>query len=66
MGDILFIIVLTTLIFASIVLIYMAARRDSSTQNSTGHKNESELKVLRRMSDIKKSTKESDGDNSEV
>jgi len=66
MSDILIVIVVAIVTLTAFVLIFIAAHGDSNTKNSTEHKNEAELKVRRRISEIKKSTKEPDGDDDEV
>jgi len=66
MNDILIVIVVAIVTLVVFVLIFIAARRDSNTINSTEHKNEAELKVRRRISENKKPKKELGEDDSKV
>lgn len=66
MNDILIVIVVAILTLVAFVLIFIAHQRNSNTKNSTEYKNEAELKVRRRISEIKKSTKEPDGEDGQV
>jgi len=66
MNDILIVIGVAAFTLVAIKLIFMAAHRDSDTANSTDRNNEAESKILRRISEDKKSKKEPDWDDGEV